>query len=208
MKTKLLTLIALLGYASVASALSFNWNISGTQTVEGSDVSVSINTASNNVSFTIYRATGDLTKVDNFIGALKDQDVMDGSTITSTTEGAAGSADVVTMRPPNTEGTFNVGDGLWTSFTLPDGIKEGDVFYVVIADHSQGGNNTLVGQVTYNGVDGGGFDGAPTGTDWPQFDVVWKPGWNGVTHTTPEPTAMALLLMGAAALGLRRKVRS
>lgn len=86
---------------------------------------------------------------------------------------------------------------------------QGTNYYIVIFDGS--GNALISEALTYTGLGGSGWTSVTnSGTGLPGFD--FSPGVNGgwamaTEGVVPEPTSMALLMLGIAAVGLRRKVR-
>lgn len=89
--------------------------------------------------------------------------------------------------------------------TDPGGSLVEQVFYIVIFDNATGeyklslvGNDMTPSDETLTGI---GAQVPPKWTAMPDSFSDWS-------TVVPEPTSMALLMLGVAALGLRRKVRA
>ena len=186
MKT-IMTIAMALFVTVVAQAGSINWAITG---------AAPIKTAANanvGAGWTVYLVlTDSLADIDT---AIKD------GTFTSTTTGVLGSA--LTGTGSNVSTTQTATSASLTAYSSYNFT----VLYFNTTDYvntlgttSSYRTTSTVNQLAY--------------ADDPQYQVTWSsaaPGiggsWNAYT-VIPEPTAMALLALGAAAVGLRRRFRT
>ncbi len=185
MKKFLLTL-ALVATAGLLQAANIQWNI-GANVIKGPDgANVAIGTS-------VYLFGGDISKV---------QEALADGTFNPAESTYAGATQVAATTTKNPVGFINekheVADSLWSETTPGE-------FYTIVVIKDADGNITdyqissvkkALKPLDPNLPVSGAFTGAEITNNWQQPTDV------------PEPTAMALLLMGVAAVGLRRKARA
>ncbi len=204
MKKITLMVTALMSLASLAHAVSFSWNTNGSTISSSATVSSNMSefASSSDSTYTIAFVSSTAGNVEQ----IKSDIVANATSNTLDTYLSSNVVDTGTV----SFGNVSQADILSGNFNFSGDFATDGSFYIVIinADGSQAIISSKA--VTYTGKPGNGFDiltDPDTGVTGPGSNNPWQGDFESA-GAVPEPTALALLLLGVSAAALRRKVRA